>query len=64
MVDKDNVNNLMTQAVEVNKQGGDYSKSTQLNQTQAMSIKDNYINNKLNFNNPIRTSWFRKCVVK
>ena len=54
----------MTQAGEVNKQGGDYSKSTQLNQTQAMSIKDNYINNKLNFNNPIRSGWFRKCVVK
>ncbi|MBP8763545.1 MAG: hypothetical protein KBH21_06705 [Acetoanaerobium sp.] len=54
----------MTQAVEVNKQGGDYSKSTQLNQTQAMSIKDNYINNKLNFNNPIRSGWFIKCVVK
>lgn len=45
----------MTQAVEVNKQGGDYSKSTQLNQAQIMSIRDNYINNKLNFNNPIRS---------
>lgn len=64
MVDKENVNNLMTQAVEVNKQGGDYSKSTQLNQAQIMSIRDNYINNKLNFNNPIRSGWFIKCVVK
>ena len=64
LVGEENVNNLMTQAVEVNKQGGNYSKSTQLNKAQIMSIRDNYINNKLNFNSPIRSGWFRKYVVK
>lgn len=63
LVGEENVNNLMTQAVEVNKQGGNYSKSTQLNKAQIMSIRDNYINNKLNFNSPIRSGWFRKYVV-
>lgn len=60
----ENVNNLMMQAVEVNKQGGNYSKSTQLDNTQIGLIRDNYINNKLNHNSPIRSSWFRKYIVK
>ncbi len=62
--EKESVNNLMMQAVKISQLGGNYSNSTQLNHTQVRSIRDNYINNKLNYSTPLRSDWFRKYIVK
>ncbi|WP_321333069.1 RHS repeat-associated core domain-containing protein [uncultured Bacteroides sp.] len=53
-MNEDKRDNLMMQAVKVK---GDYSKSTHLTRDQIKLLRDNYINNKLNFNSPKKNNW-------
>jgi predicted Zn-dependent protease len=54
---KNDMNNLMMQAFQVSKFGGDLNNATKLNHSQIRQIRDNYINNKLNRNSPLYIDW-------
>ena len=56
--------NLMMQSYLIDRFGKDNNKSTKLDRNQIETIRDNYINNKLNQNSPKRSEWFRKYLVK